>query len=141
MQVRCYSESSDNKPTTDTKFRGLQSTEEERAQRPSKHEILNVAEHDLEGRLWCGDRKTLLLPNLSIQLSAFGLLLCQAQFDIAQSTSASQCTQCTVCCLGFCSALPDDEESEECWNAYQYYEDKRVCLTTHVLAAARSHAQ
>ena len=66
-------------------------------------------------------------------LCAFGLLLCQAQFDIAQSPLASQCTQCTVCCLGFCSALPDDEESEECWNAYQYYEDKRVCLTTHDL--------
>lgn len=73
-KVRCYSESSDNKPSTDTKFRGLQSTQEEREQRPGKHEILNVAEHDLEG---------------------------------------------------FCSALPDDEESEECWNAYQYYEDKR----------------
>lgn len=28
--------------------------------------------------------------------------------------------------LGFCSALPDDEESEECWDAYRYYEDKRV---------------
>ncbi|DBA69075.1 TPA: hypothetical protein ACH3X2_013235 [Trebouxia sp. C0005] len=73
-KVRCYSENSDNKPSTDTKFRGLQSTQEERDQRPGKHEILNVAEHDLEG---------------------------------------------------FCSALPDDEESEECWNAYQYYEDKR----------------
>ena len=51
LQVRCYSESSDNKPSTDTKFRGLQSTQEEREQRPGKHEILNVAEHDLEGRL------------------------------------------------------------------------------------------
>lgn len=51
MQVRCYSENSDNKPSTDTKFRGLQSTQEERDQRPGKHEILNVAEHDLEGRL------------------------------------------------------------------------------------------
>ena len=56
LQVRCYSESSDNKPSTDTKFRGLQSTQEEREQRPGKHEILNVAEHDLEGRLWCSDK-------------------------------------------------------------------------------------
>lgn len=73
-KVRCYSETSDDRSSTDTKFRRLQLTQEEREQRSGKHEILNVAEHDLEG---------------------------------------------------FCSALPDDEESEECWNAYQYYEDKR----------------
>lgn len=70
-KVRCYSESTDEKPKL---LNRLQSTQEERDQRPGKHEILNVAEHDLQG---------------------------------------------------FCSALPDDEESEECWNAYQYFEDKR----------------
>ena len=39
---------------------------------------------------------------------------------------AQQQVSAVVVAAGFCSALPDDEESEECWKAYQYYEDKRV---------------
>ncbi len=73
MQVRCYSENSDNKPSTDAKFRGLQSTQEERDQRPGKHEILNVAEHDLEGNLSCSEKKHLFPAKLNIELCLLGL--------------------------------------------------------------------
>lgn len=75
-KISCQSESTQEKPSTAPKVtRPLQSTEEERQQRPGKHQILNIAESDL---------------------------------------------------AGFCSALPDDEESEECWDAYKYFEEKKA---------------
>lgn len=82
---------------------------------------------------------------MNIQISAFGLLLYQAQSELAQLPSLSHVVVLnaqlfhSVCCVGFCSALPDDEESEECWNAYQYYEDKRVCLIIRYLCLQLHH--
>lgn len=52
LQIICQSESTQEKASTPPKVtRPLQSTEEERRQRPGKHQILNVAERDLEG-IW-----------------------------------------------------------------------------------------
>lgn len=50
LQISCQSESTKDKVRTASQVtRPLQSTEEERQQRPGKHQILNVAEKDLEG--------------------------------------------------------------------------------------------
>ena len=50
LQISCQSDSTKEKVDTSRQVtRPLQSTEEERQQRPGKHQILNVAEKDLEG--------------------------------------------------------------------------------------------
>lgn len=134
-QVRCYSETSDDRSSTDTKFRRLQLTQEEREQRSGKHEILNVAEHDLEGSFSalyaasCFQGCTQSLHSGLILTTFCILKQCLTPFfsSISLCCIAQQQASTVDTAAGFCSALPDDEESEECWNAYQYYEDKRVC--------------